>query len=354
MSEHPYYPSHPRELAEQDAFRAARRDGLYSTDSPAILQLSRWGSPLSVYLDKTEPIPPAEPASLQAWLGWRLEDSLAQLYAERYGRRPKRMRATYSHLVVPFVKTHLDYADLAQGILIEGKTRTQRSPAWGPDGSTKVPPDVWVQVQHELMVLATIHPKVRLARIPVLFGLHTFHCYEVEADPIFQAKLLAELERFWHEHVEARVPPEPIAMPVDIQWSKRHPLTDESLRQATPEMEAILRRRRMAQLAVSQAEAARDALDAQVRELIGTSAGLVGLFGEVTYKPTRGSTDWKLLAGTYLKAYQRLDAWLADLTEGTGDDELDLIRAQVQNAPALYTKPGTRRLDYSWKESTDE
>jgi predicted phage-related endonuclease len=353
---HKHYPSHPAELAEQDAFRAARRDGLYSTDSVAILQLSRYSSPLSVYLDKVEPIPPAEPASLQAWLGWRLEDTVAQLYAERYGgATPKRMDATYSHLALPFVKTHLDYARLQEGVLVEAKTRTQRSPAWGPDGSSKVPPDVWVQVQHELMVMASIHPKVTLARIPVLFGLHTFNVFEVEADPIFHEKLLAELERFWHEHVVAQVPPEPIAMPVDIAWSKRHPLTDQSLPQATPEMEQLMKRVRLAKLAVSQAEQVRDALDAQVRELIGERAGLVGLFGEVTYRPTSGRVDWKLLSGTYLKGVQDLGTLVemvakAGLEPRVALERLDLIRAQAQNALGLYTKPGERRLNYTWNE----
>ena len=50
--EHPFYPSHPQTLADQDVFRAARQDGLYSTDAVAILLFSKYASPLSVYLEK--------------------------------------------------------------------------------------------------------------------------------------------------------------------------------------------------------------------------------------------------------------------------------------------------------------
>jgi len=341
--EHAYYPSHPETLAEQDAFRAARRDGLYSTDSVAILQLSRYGSPLSVYLDKTEPVEPATPVSLQAWLGWRLEDSLAQLYAERYGvDTPVRMAATYTHPTIPFIKTHLDHADGA--IILEGKTRTQKSPSWGPDGSGKVPPDTWVQSQHELLAC----PQMAMVRVPVLFGLHTFHVYEVPRHPEFIDRLEHELVRFWTDHVLPRVPPALTAVPRDQAYSKRHAMTDPSLDQATPEMEALFRRVRMARLAVTQAEDARDALDTQVRELIGTKAGIQGLFGRVTYRPTKGRTAWELVAGTYRKAVDALVPWVPT-------KEADPIIIQVDAAPDLYTKPGSRTLRYDFAEgATDD
>lgn len=334
---HERYPSHPDELADQDVFRAARRDGLYSTDSAAILQLSSWGTPLSVYLDKVEPLVPSEPASLQAWLGWRLESSLAELYAERYGAdTPMAMPGTYTHAQVPFVKTHLDYADGA--ILVECKTRSIRSRAWGPDGSAQVPVDVWVQVQHELMVTG-----FDLARIPVLFGLWGFHVYEVPADPVFQGKLLAELDRFWREHVLAKKPPELTAFPRDVAWSKRHELKDDTVASATPEQEQLFSRVRMARLAVSQAEKARDALDAQVRELIGEQAGIMGAFGQVTWRPGGPRTDWKLLAGTLRKAVDKLVPWAPTA-------EADPILDQLQVAKGLYTTPGSRRLDYRFNE----
>ena len=353
MSQAQHYPSHPSELADQDAFRAARRDGLYSTDSTAILQLSRWGSPLSVYRDKVEPIPPAEPASLQAWLGWRLESTLAQLYAERYGKVSKRDARTHEHPDVPFVKTHLDFttgtAIRGDVVLVECKTRSQRSPQWGPDGSGKVPPDVWTQVQHELMVTGA-----SLARIPVLFGLHTFACFEVEPDPGFHAALLGELDRFWNEHVLPRKAPEPTAMPVDQAWSKRHQQTDESLEQATPEMEQLLKRRRMAAIVVAQAEASASALDAQIRDLIGEHAGIQGTFGEVTYKTTRPSTDWKLLAGTYQQAADELLELVGLIETEDTLKRVELISQQLAAAPGLYQKPGYRKLSYKWSDETED
>lgn len=363
MTDHAHYPSHPLELAGHDAFKEARRDGLYSTDSVAILQLSRFSSPLSVYREKVEPLEPGEVSSLQAWLGWRLESSLAQLYAERYGVLPRRESGTWTHPELPFIKTHLDFSTGSRvrgnWVLVEAKTRTMRSGAWGPDGGTKVPADVWVQCQHELMVTGA-----GLVRVAVLFGLHTFAVFEVWPDQLFQEKLTLELDRFWREHVLAGVPPELTAAAVDVSYSKRHQLTDESLRQVTPAQEQLFTRRRLAGIAVSQAKAAQEALDAQVRELIGERLGLVGTFGQVTYKPTKGETDWKLLAGTYLKAAQEL-AQLLELTVATyqaGDvppmvdamKRLELIRQQLDAAPGLYTKPGSRRLAWTWSEGSEQ
>lgn len=357
MSEHPHYPSHPDELAEQDAFKAARRDGLYSTDSAAILQLSRYGTPRSVYLDKTQPIPPSTPASLQAWLGWRLEDSLAQLYAERYGvPAPMRMPLTYTHMEphLPFIKTHLDYVDMggADGggnVLVECKTRTWMT-GWGEDGTGKVPPDVWVQCQHEMMVTGA-----RLCRIAVLFGLHTFRVYELPADPTFQERLTQELERFWHEHVVAGVMPELTGLPIDQALVRNKPMTEDALASITADQERVLKRARMAALAVSQAKVAKDAADAQVIEMIGNRAGLMGRFGSVTYRPTKGTTSWELLAGTAMRGARKLLEVLHGIKEDSPEmwEVVDLVTQQLDAAPTLYTKPGTRTLRYSWAEGDD-
>lgn len=349
QEEHPFHPSHWLTLADQDAFRAARQDGLYSTDSVAILQLSKYGSPLSVYLDKVEPLAPSTPVSLQAWLGWRLEDTLAQLYAERYGvDTPMRMSGTYTHPTLEFIKTHLDYADGA--IIVEGKTRTRMSQDWGEDGSGKVPPDVWVQCQHELLAC----PLMERVRIPVLFGLHTFHVYEVARHPEFQAGLMVTLDDFWHDHVLAKVPPVLTAMPWDVTYSKRHEMLEPALEQATPEMEPLFQRAREAYAAARLAKAGTDAVNAQVRELIGTKAGIQGLFGKVTYKPpANGETDWKLLAATYRKAIEALVAWAG---RPMPVDELDLINDQVEQAKGLYTKPGSRTIRWAFTDegATDE
>lgn len=355
--EHAYYPSHPETLAEQDVFRAARQDGLYATDSVAILQLSRYASPLSVYRDKTEPLAPSEPVSLQAWLGWRLEDSLAQLYAERYGvDTPMRMGSTYTHPVHPFIKTHLDYVDgpsvaittdppatALGGVLLECKTRYMKGADWGDDGSGKVPPDVWVQCQHEMLATG-----LDLVRIPVLFGLATFHVYEVERHQAFLEGLERTLVAFWNDHVLARVPPELTGVPWDLRHARRHQMEVPSLAQATPEMEPLFRRARMAALAVSQAKKAKDAVDAQVIDLIGTQAGIQGLFGAVTYKAPKGTTSWEQLSKVYRKAVDALVGLLD--RPGFPAEELDLIKAQVDAAPGLYTKPGTRTLRYTWSD----
>jgi hypothetical protein len=120
-------------------------------------------------------------------------------------------------------------------------------------------------------------------------------------------------------------------------------------------MEALFQRVRMARLAGTQAEDARDALDTQVRELIGTKAGILGMFGKVTYRPSSGRTDWKLLAGTYRKAADRLAALLrAGAVDEDVLDALASIQDQVEAAQGLYTKPGSRTLRYDFAEGATE
>lgn len=345
---HPHHPSHPGTLADQLSFREARRDGIYSTDTPAILGLSRWGTPLSVYRDKTEPVPEPGPVSLQAWLGWRLESSLALLYEERYGVDVVAAPLTYSHPELPWLKTHLDYRELATGIIVECKTRDHFSSEWGEDGSSKVPVDIWVQCQHEMLVTAAEH-----CRVAVLFGLRSFRVYELPRDDGFLGPLVPRLSSFWDD-VQAGRPPAITGHHVDTAWAKRHRQVSQSLRQATPEQERLMERRRLAGIVVSQAKAAQEELDNQLRELIKGHAGLQSRFGKVTWTTSKGRVDWERTAGDL----QAIANELLDMA-APGDDpdrvaRLAHIQSYLPLVRDLHTGEGTRSLNVRLKEWSDD
>jgi len=321
------YPSHPDVLARWDEFRALRRDGLYATDSPAILGLSKWGTPFSVWAEKVDGPSPASPMSLQAFLGLELEGSLAMLYRERYpDRDPVPFGTTFTMTGHPLIKSHLDYI-VSPELLLECKTRGRKTDDWGPDGSGVVPADIWVQCQHEMAAHGSLQVDVA-----ALFGLYTFHVYHVPRDQEFLGVLIPKLEAFWADHVIPRIPPALSAHPADTEWSKRWEQTEPGLRNATPEQEELFQRYAMARHNARQAAVALEGVENLVRELIGPSEGIQGAFGTVTYRTSKPSekVGWKEIAGVYRKMLEELK---------TPDVQLDAVRS-------IYStiQPGSRRL----------
>ena len=204
----PNYPSHPSVLELWRGFNEERRDGLYSTDSPAILGLSKWGTPRSVYLEKVEPAELGSPMSMQAFLGLQLETALATMWHERYPEAdtPVRREGTFVHPVHDFIRTHIDFTvDIdGQRVLLECKTRTRKSIEWGADGTSKVPVDIWVQCQHEMLVTG-----LKYAYLVTLFGSPGFHMdyVRVNLQDALADVIIDQEKAFWHDHVVPRVPP---------------------------------------------------------------------------------------------------------------------------------------------------
>lgn len=340
------YPSSPLTVEGQRAFLLSRQDGIYSTDSPGILGLSRFASPRSVYLDKVEP-PDVRPTSLKQWLGWQLEPVLAALYQERYGSEPPiRDHRTHTHQDIPWLKTHLDFRvewDLDPGvdILVECKTRDHLTADWGEDGTAKVPVEVWVQCQHQMLVT-----RAPICRVVVMFGLRTFRCYELAADPGFHAALVPRLQTFWEGHVLARKEPELTGASWDVAYAKREP-QDKALgrRASTPGQAALFEEYRAVRAAQKPLKRQQDALEARIKELIGKHQGIEGPWGYIDYNTGSPRTSWKDLAGVYEQAAQQL----LDLAAPGDDPDAVALLAHIQGllpvARSLYTTPGERRLN---------
>lgn len=348
------YPSSPLTIEGQRAFLLSRQGGIFSTDSPAILGLSRFASPRSVYLDKVEP-PDPKPPSLKQWLGWQMEPVLAALYVDRYGHPedpPIRDHFTHTHPDIPWLKTHLDYRvewwddpDLVEGaiprdILVECKTRDHLTADWGEDGTSKVPVEVWVQCQHQMLVM-----RAPLTRVCVMFGLRTFRVYELPADPAFQAALVPRLQTFWERHVLAKVPPELTGASWDVAHAKREP-QDPSLgrRLATPGQAALFDEYRAVRAAQKPLARQQAALEARIKELIGPYQGIEGPWGYIDYNTSGPRTSWKDLAGVYEKAAQQLLPMAV-----ANDDDAKAVLSHIEGllpvARSLYTTPGERRLN---------
>lgn len=327
----------------------ARRGGLFATDTPKVLGLSRWGTALSVYRDKLGDSEPSSP-SLPAWLGLKMESVVAELYAQATGVRVRAERRTLMHPKTTFpMGSHFDFR--ARGrpkLLVECKTRAYMK-GFGEDGSTEIPADIWAQVQHEMCVAGAEE-----CHVAVLFGHHSFRVYPIKRDQQFLDKLLPKLEAFWFEHIVPGVPPLPSGHDLDSDYVKQsNPDHDETLKAATPEQEALIGKLRQATVNVQQAEVIEAELENRVKLLIGDSAGIEGSFGKITWRKTKDgeSIDWEQVAVNQGNVLEELFL----LAHPEGDEEVArYARAQaatdVAVSLATYPKPGVRRFLKDFRE----
>jgi putative phage-type endonuclease len=184
-----------------------RADKLGASDCAPALGLSKWKSPLALYLEKTGELPP-DPIENDAieW-GVRLEPVVRQKYAEITGRTVRLPEHTIVHAEHPWMVCHPD------GVtddfrIYEGKTAAFMD-GWGEAGSADVPQEYYLQVQHEMIVLSSIMERpIAVADLAVLFAGRTFRLYEIPADLEIQQMILAGEAEFI-ERIKTKAPPAP-------------------------------------------------------------------------------------------------------------------------------------------------
>lgn len=180
---------------------AARRAGIGGSDVAPILGLSKWRTPLDVYLDKRGELPEQEDNAAMHW-GRTLEPIIRQEYANQTGATVTVPDSILAHPQYPFMLASLDGVTDALRVF-EAKT-ARASEGWGEPGSDEIPDAYALQVQHYMAVTG-----YQFADVAVLIGGSDFRIYTVAADHELQDEIIQACRVFW-ERVESGNPPEPI------------------------------------------------------------------------------------------------------------------------------------------------
>jgi putative phage-type endonuclease len=326
-------------------FDEERRSAITSTDVAAILGLSKWATALSVYQDKVGESE-ERPVTLPMWMGNRMEAIVSELYCEATGNKVRADNRFHRHPQYPWLATHLDRRVVSDpGHIVELKTR-DRMRGWGDDGSADIPVDTWAQVQTQMIVTGA-----REVHVAVLFGSRAFRVYSILPDSLFESTLIPELTQFWFENVLKGIPPPPSGRTTDTRILNGMPGGNTgSMKSATPEMEEVVQRLRLARISAAQADLAETEAANRVKVLIGDDAdGLTGSFGTISWKRTAEihKTAWRDLAGVYREtALKLLEKYLPD------DPDVANARFAVTGALNLFTRtePGVRRFEPKFRE----
>lgn len=247
----------------REEWLAARRQGIGSSDVGGVCGLSRFASPLSVWLDKTGQAPEQEETDRMRRGRW-LEDAVAQEWEHETHRATVAPTAMYRSAEHPFMLASPDRFVMREdskgfaGVL-EIKTSTVPE-LW----ETGPPKEVVLQATHQLVV--TGHEQGWIA---VLLNGRDFHQWQLHLDRRVAESLIEIESEFW-QLVERREPPA----------ADGHPATSDALarlyRDVEPDRSVDLTPLHETLVALRDVRARTKALERQQAELENTIKQALG------------------------------------------------------------------------------
>jgi putative phage-type endonuclease len=223
-------------LINQD-FSVDRSKYIGGSDIGALLGLSKFKSPLEVWMEKTGK-ETKKIDSLPLRFGSFAEAFVANEYSRATGFDLLHDESIYIHPQHSYISAHIDRF-VVQGStssptrILECKTANPFSSSdWGEVGSDQVPMSYLCQCVWYMAITGI--DKTDLA---VLFGNSDFRIYEIARDPALEELVIAKASTFWDEHVLKDIPP-PVSNEEDCQtlFSKGDPEKSIEAKQQTLEL----------------------------------------------------------------------------------------------------------------------
>lgn len=320
-----------------DNFQRRRLTGIGGSDAAAVLGISPWRSRLGLWEEKIGLRPPSAPSERMVW-GSRLEDAVAKGWADDYKVSVRKV-GFRRHAAYPFLIGHPDRS-LGEDRGLEIKTSDRLGDEWGEEGSDKIPPHYWTQVQHYMVLMGWWSMDVA-----VLVRGNELHSYTVPADFEFQANLVTEEGIFWGENVLAGIPPDPDGSEdaqAVIRRRFRQSIEKDTI-VATPQVDLLGRRLLDVKESIGVLEIEERELQSRIMAYIGIHGGVTGDGWSATWGNRKGSISWKTVAEVYRRIIERTAFDFLGkrgpllLTEGLKDQEETPGGVQIENMKDLQT-----------------
>ena len=177
-----------------------RKLGIGGPDASVVCGVSKYKSPVELWMEKTGQLPPQEAGEAAYW-GTQLETIVRDEFTKRTGIKVTKPAVILQSEEHPFMLANLDGVCEVPGVgacIFEAKTAsTYKAGEW--EGA--IPDEYMLQVQHYMAVTG-----YQGAYIAVLIGGNTFRWKFIERDEEL-ISILIELESAFWNHVQDRTPP---------------------------------------------------------------------------------------------------------------------------------------------------
>ncbi len=180
---------------------ALRKTGIGGSDAAAVLGLSPFATPLSIYHDKKSTSTHKHVTPQMHW-GNLMEPVIRNEYEKVIGQSVM-LTDTQRHPKYSFMLANLD-GIVPYRNLVEIKTSSHEF-GWGESGSSTIPLHYKIQCQHYMTI--TGYDKVD---IPVLIGASDFRIYHLQEDKELQALCIEGEKNFWENYILKDIEPSPV------------------------------------------------------------------------------------------------------------------------------------------------
>lgn len=186
----------------RDEWLKARRRGIGGSDAAAVAGISRYRSPIDVFLEKTSDDPPEKEDNLQMKVGRGLEAFVAELWEEETGKKCARRNAILQHDEYDWMLANIDRWVVGENAGLEIKTGSSYVKDQWANG--KIPPEYELQCMHYMAVTGADR-----WYIACLIGNHDFVVRTIERDDQAINYLIQIEKEFWINNVGDRIMPPP-------------------------------------------------------------------------------------------------------------------------------------------------
>ncbi|MFA5674620.1 MAG: YqaJ viral recombinase family protein [Candidatus Methanomethylophilaceae archaeon] len=263
-----------------------RRKGIGGSDAAKVLGVSRWGGPLSVYLEKKGLYVPEDPGEPAYW-GTVLEDVVAREFEKRSGLKVQRQNKIFTHPDHPWMLANIDRRIVGQNKGLECKTASNfMGDEWKGD---ELPDSYYIQIQHYMAVMGW-----ESCWVACLIGGQRYVQKEVQRNPELINTIIDKEREFWEEHFLKDVPPPvtPFDNPNSL-WPEQ--TEDDMVQDIDDETITIARSLAGVQTTIKGLENEEERLKGILKAQIGEMAGIQGI---CSWKQTKSKmvTDWQSVA----------------------------------------------------------
>ena len=177
-----------------------RKKGIGGSDASVACGISRYKSPMELWMEKTGQLPYQEAGEAAYW-GTQLEPLVRAEFSRRTGVEVRLVKQLLQSEDYPFMLANLDgicqHPDFGTCIFEAKTASAYKTGEW----ENRIPDEYMIQVQHYMAVTG-----YRAAYIAVLIGGNTFRWTLVERDEDLIHALVSFEADFWR-HVQNLIPP---------------------------------------------------------------------------------------------------------------------------------------------------
>lgn len=299
-----------------------RRSYITGTDAACLLGISKWGSPMSVWLDKRGEAEPKAENEAMEW-GKRLERSILQAYADANPGNEFVFCDGYELVTnseFPRLGASLDGWNRTLACPVDAKNIRFASEEWGDAGTDRFPNYYKTQLSVQMAMTGA-----KFAQLAVLFSGQDFRIYTYERDDELIAKINEAAETFWAECMEGDKVPSVGGDSASTEWIRKHMSVGDKDKKvvATEDIADTIVKLKQTKETIKSLENIQAQYENKVKEFLGDATVCEGF---CTWKNNKDSvsTDWKAVANAFAGAEGFEDAVKAATTTKPGNRVLKI------------------------------